>query len=188
MLHPLAWERGDQMSDMERQEEFTEFVLSIGPRLHLDAYRMCGDWHEAEDLTQMTLHKLYRRWDLLSRHDELAGYARQALLHTFCSEHRRPHWTREVSLAEVPDMRAVDDLVEDRMTLADAMRRLGPRQRAVVILRFWADLSVEQTAAALGCSTGTVTSQTHRALLTLRHTLSRNRWPAQPRPGELLAA
>ena len=47
MLHPLAWERGDQMSDMERQEEFTEFVLSIGPRLHLDAYRMCGDWHEA---------------------------------------------------------------------------------------------------------------------------------------------
>jgi RNA polymerase sigma factor (sigma-70 family) len=74
------------------------------------------------------------------------------------------------------------------MTLADAMRRLGPRQRAVVILRFWADLSVEQTAAALGCSTGTVTSQTHRALLTLRHTLSRNRWPAEPRPGELLAA
>lgn len=176
------------MSDMERQEKFTEFVLSMGPRLHLDAYRMCGDWHEAEDLTQMTLHKLYCRWDLLDRHDQLAGYARRSLLHTFYSERRLPHWTREVSLAEVPDIRAVNDLVDDRMTLADAMRRLGPRQRAVVILRFWGDLSVEQTAAALGCSTGTVTSQTHRALLTLRHALSQDRWPAEPRPGALSAA
>lgn len=157
---------------------FSAFIRLHRAWMVREAYWLCRDWHDAEDLTQMTMHKLYRRWDQLAHHEELAAYARQTLLNTFLAERRHSRWRYEISQAELPERNISDAAraVDDRVTLASAMQRLGPRQRAVVSLRFWADLSVEQTAVVLGCSPGTVTSQTHRALAMLRTVLTDDRW------------
>lgn len=155
-------------------QEFATFAETSRQWLLRDAYRLCGDRHEAEDLVQLTLYKVYRRWRRLSQHDELAGYVRQTLLNTFLNERRRPRWRHEVSKADLPDHGTADTakIIDDRTMLLAAVKRLGPRQRTVVALRFWADLSVEETAAVMGCSPGTVTSQTCRALASLRTALS----------------
>jgi len=152
---------------------FTVFAGSIRRRLHREAYRLCGDWHEADDLVQMTLYKVYGRWNRLTRRDELLAYTRQTLYRTYVSDRRRLRWKCEISYADLPERPADDHRsVDDRISLVAAMDHLGPRQRAVVVLRFWEDLSIEQTATMLACSKGTVTSQTHRALNTLRTVLN----------------
>jgi RNA polymerase sigma-70 factor (sigma-E family) len=172
MAQPRTGGPGEiRMSNFEHPKEFTVFAASIRKRLHREAYRLCGDWHEAEDLVQLTLYRVYRRWEQLTRHEELSAYTRQALLRAYHSERRRLRWKCEISQDELPELRSVDPNIDNRITMINSVRRLAPRQRAVVILRFWEDLSVEQAAAILGCSTGTVTSQTHRALNTLRHIL-----------------
>jgi RNA polymerase sigma-70 factor (sigma-E family) len=153
---------------------FTDYARAIRKRLCWEAYRLCRDWYEAEDLAQLTLHKVHRRWGRLTAQDQMIAYTRRALLHVYLSERRRLRWRYEVSQPEPPDTTATavgNHTVDDRVVLVAALNRLGPRQRAVVVLRFLADLSVEQTAAAMGCSIKTVTSQTHRALATLRKLL-----------------
>jgi RNA polymerase sigma-70 factor (sigma-E family) len=148
---------------------FEAYVRSSWRWLHQEANRLCGDWYEAEDLAQMTLHKIYDKWDRLTQQDQLMAYTRRTLLNTYISQHRRLRCTHEVARAELPDRACTGNpTIDDRITLLKAVQRLGDRQRAVVILRFWNDLSVEQTAQVLGCSVGTVASQTHRALNTLR--------------------
>ncbi|HWD01996.1 MAG TPA: SigE family RNA polymerase sigma factor [Amycolatopsis sp.] len=147
-----------------------EFARYFGERAHqlrATAFLLCGDWHRAEDLTQTALVKLYVAWPRLSRHDSLDAYARKVVLRTFLAENRRSRWKRERLTDVPPDVPAAsptsDDLVVQR-----ALAVLGPRQRAVLVLRYFEDLSVEETAAALGCSTGTVKSQAARGLATLR--------------------
>ncbi|WFE22480.1 SigE family RNA polymerase sigma factor [Solwaraspora sp. WMMD937] len=159
--------------------EFEAFVRVIRRWLRREAYDICGDWHEADDLVQVALWNVYQRWDRLERRAELGAYARRAMVRSFLTERRRSRWQREVPLSVAADaVQAMDShtSVDDRSILLPALRRLGSRQRTVVTLRFFRDLSVEQTARALGCAPGTVTSQTVRALETLRHHLQ-NRPP-----------
>ncbi|MGC9669503.1 sigma-70 family RNA polymerase sigma factor [Planosporangium sp. 12N6] len=153
---------------------FEAFVQTIRRWLRREAYGICGDWYEADDLVQVALYKVHQRWDQLDRHAELGAYARRVVVHSFLTERRRSRWRHEVATLvatdDVPTPNSYN-AVDDRALLLPALRRLGSRQRAVVTLRFLGDLSVEQTARLLGCSPRTVTSQTVRALQTLRHDL-----------------
>ncbi|GAA1578401.1 SigE family RNA polymerase sigma factor [Dactylosporangium maewongense] len=155
-------------------EDFVAYYAARGAMLHHTAFLLCGDWHLAEDLTQITFTKLYRVWHRVQRHDVLDQYARRVLLRAFLDERRRP-WRRE--LATDPESPALDGMAPEAVTSAErfqleqGLMRLSKRHRAVLVLRFWADLSVEQVAEILGCSTGTVKSQTSRGLAALRETL-----------------
>jgi RNA polymerase sigma-70 factor (sigma-E family) len=152
-----------------RGDDFTAYVSAIRPRLRRQAFVLCGDWHEADDLVQDTFVALYGRWPKLVRRDELDQYARTILVRKFVSLRRRVRWRREILCPEPPDRPQDRDEARDlRMSMLARLRRLPPRQRAVVVLRFWEDLSVEQTAAVLGISAGTVASQSHKALAALR--------------------
>jgi RNA polymerase sigma-70 factor (sigma-E family) len=158
----------------EHDQEFVAYYAARAVRLRNTAYLLCGDWHLAEDLTQVTFTKLYRAWPRLDRHEALDQYTRQVLLRTFLDERQRP-WRREKPTS--PEDVVLDTAVpevhgsEDRAVLRDALQRVPKRRRAVLVLRFWADLSVEQVADALGCTTGTVKSQTSRGLADLREAL-----------------
>jgi len=158
----------------EYEDDFVAYYTARGKDLRNTAFVLCGDWHLAEDLTQTTFTKLYKAWNRIQRHDVMDQYARRVLLHAFLDERRRP-WRRELST--VPDSAALDTVSydehgsEERAVLRTALLQLSKRHRAVLVLRFWADLSVEQVADVLGCSTGTVKSQTSRGLSNLREVL-----------------
>jgi RNA polymerase sigma-70 factor (sigma-E family) len=155
----------------DRDEEFVAYYAARGDMLRRTAYLLCGDWHLAEDLTQAAFTKLYRRWHRIQRHDVLDQYARRVLLRTYLDERRRP-WRREAPTEQAAlDRVAAGDQRDERLVLHAALARLGPRQRAVLVLRFWLDLSVDQTADVLGWATGTVKSQTSRGLASLREAL-----------------
>lgn len=142
--------------------------------LRRTAFLLCADWHQADDLVQDALIKVYARWHRIASRGDVDGYVRRVLVTTFLDARRRP-WRREVSYASVPD--AVDPTTDRAIAIAegsayaDALRAVPERQRAVLVLRFVEDLSVEQTADALGCSTGNVKSQTARGLARLREQL-----------------
>ena len=156
----------------ESADGFTGYAVSARPGLRREAYRLCGDWYEADDLVQETLWRIYRRWGALVRRGELASYAHRALVHVFLGERRHHRWRREVTHPRPEPQGSVSlPEIEQREVLRRALGRLGPRQRAVVVLRYCEDLSTEQVAAVLGCSTGTVASQAHRALRSLRAAL-----------------
>ncbi len=149
--------------------DFEEFVAARGPRLLRMAWLLTGDAHLAEDLLQTVLAKVWPRWHRISS-DHPEAYIRKALVHTHASWWRR-RWRGEVPHGEVPDTAAPADAyagVDLEQSLAAAVRTLPVRQRAVVVLRFFEDLSVEETAATLGCAPGTVKSQSAKALRTLR--------------------
>ncbi|KAB1922060.1 SigE family RNA polymerase sigma factor [Micromonospora sp. ALFpr18c] len=163
------------MAGVVNEVEFEAFVQASRAWLRHEAYYICGDWHVADDLVQVALCKLYQRWDRLSRRAALGAYARRVILRSYLSERRRLRWRCEVVALATVDIVSSEDpqsAVDDRQMLLKALRRLGPRQRSVVMLRFLDDLSVEQTARALGCAPATVTSQTARALSALRRALS----------------
>lgn len=171
----LHGERGILMADDVSRLEFDDFARSIRRWLRAEAYHLCGDWFESDDLVQIALCKLQQRWDRLDRHNELGAYARRIVVHSLLTERRRARWRLEVSTpieADAVANSAAYAAVEDRAVLLPALQRLGSRQRAVLALRFLHDLSVEQTAQTLGCSPGTVTSQTVRALASLRRDLA----------------
>lgn len=155
-------------ADDERQ--FTCWVEARAPALRRTAFLICGDWHAADDAAQTALTKLYLAWPRLTRRDDIDGYAWRVLVRSVTDEWRRPWRRRERSVDLVPD-RAADDptgQVDQQRAVLDALARLPGRQRAALVLRFWQDLSVEQTAAVLGCSVGAVKSHTSRGLHTLR--------------------
>jgi RNA polymerase sigma-70 factor (sigma-E family) len=154
-----------------RDRGFRDFYLARGARLRSTAYLLCGDWHLAEDLVQAAFTKLYLAWPRIYRYEHLDQYAHRTLVHTFFSERRRA-WRREDPVHEVPDRSApadgAGDESEDRLVLLAALAGLPDRQRATLVLRFFADMSVEQTADLLGVSAGAVKTHTSRALATLR--------------------
>jgi RNA polymerase sigma-70 factor (sigma-E family) len=155
----------------ERDAEFTAFVAARRPQLRRTAYLLCGDWHAAEDLVQIALAKVYAAWPRLRTDVTPDAYARRTLLRTHIDETRRP-WRREFTSTAIPDLPAAPGLpMEEREALLAALGSLAPGQRRVVVLRHWLGLSVEETAADLGCSTGTVKSQTVRAVTRLRAAL-----------------
>ena len=137
------------------------------------AYLLCGDWHLAEDLTQTVFIKLYRAWRRIERHDTMDQFARKVLLRTYLDERRRP-WRREFATEpEAAELELADfgDDAESRLAIRQAVLQLNPKHRAVLVLRFWEDMSVEQVAEVLDCSPGTVKSQTSRGLVSLRKLL-----------------
>jgi RNA polymerase sigma-70 factor (sigma-E family) len=157
-------DRGAQVST---RPEFAEFVAARSPALLRTAYLLTGDWASAEDLLQTALATCWRRWNRLSDHPE--PYVRKAMLTTFLSWRRR-RWTGEVPTGELPERGYADGTteVDERDAVWSALRRLPKRQRAVVVLRYFDDLSEQETAALLGISVGTVKSQTSKALSALR--------------------
>jgi RNA polymerase sigma-70 factor (sigma-E family) len=159
--------------DWER--DYTAWVDGRGGALRGTAYLLCGNWHAAEDLTQTTLTKLYLAWRRIDRAGSVDAYARQVLMRAFLDERRRP-WRREHVAADPPDLPAPGDAtgaVAERLALEAALRGLPPNQRSVLVLRYWCDLDVRATAAALGISDGTVKSATSRGLAALRAVLDR---------------
>jgi RNA polymerase sigma factor (sigma-70 family) len=127
------------------------------------AYLLCGDWDLAEDLTQATFIKLYEVWWRVSRRDVLDQYTRRMLVRAFLDERRRP-WRRERAASDgvVFEQPIHDPAVADQITLIAALAAVPPRQRAMLVCRFWFDLSVEETAEVLGCITGTEACQKRR--------------------------
>jgi RNA polymerase sigma-70 factor (sigma-E family) len=152
-----------------RDEEFTEFVASRQVHLRRIAYAVCGDWHRADDLLQTALTKLYVAWPRLRRDGREEAYVRQIIVRADIDEHRRP-WRREqAGLDERHDGPAREGLaVEERSALFEALQALPVMQRKAVVLRHWLGLSVEETAAELGISEGTVKSHTSRGVAALR--------------------
>ena len=166
----LPWRAGRR----DRDEDFVAYYQARGDNLRRTAYLLCGDWHLAEDLTQTAFTKLYRSWHRIERHDVVDQYARRVLLRAYLDERRRP-WRREFATtpasAELDIVSTADDTADERMVLWSALAGLSRRHRAVLVLRFWLDLPVEQVADLLGCSAGTVKSQTSRGLARLREAL-----------------
>jgi RNA polymerase sigma-70 factor (sigma-E family) len=150
-------------------EEFVEFAEVMFPRLRRTAFLLCGDWHTAEDLAQTALAKMFVAWREIRRHDGVHAYANRTLV-TYLA-HRRLKRTGELLTGRFPDRPAAAAAPETRMVVLDALATLPPRARAVVVLRYWADLSVEQVADVLNCSTGNVKSLSARALPRLRAVL-----------------
>jgi RNA polymerase sigma-70 factor (sigma-E family) len=156
----------------DRDDEFAEYYAARGAVMRKTAYLLCGDWDLAEDLTQTTFIKLYRVWGRVGRREVLDKYTRRVLVRAFLDERRRP-WRRERPTPPDTDFDrpARDPAIADQVALRAALGAVPPRQRATLVCRFWVDLSVEETAEMLGCSTGTVKSQTARGLAALRDVL-----------------
>ncbi|ALG14964.1 RNA polymerase sigma factor [Kibdelosporangium phytohabitans] len=154
---------------------FETFVArSNGPLTGL-AYLLCGDRHFANDLVQNCLIKLYRVWPKVQESASLDAYARKILLRCWLNEWRRPWRRSEARDGVVPDRPSVEGEPESRVdqahhndVLRTALARVPARQRAAVVLRYWSQYSVAETAAVLRCSEGTVKSQTARGLAALR--------------------
>ena len=156
----------------DRDEAFAEYFVARADTMRATAYLLCGDWHRAEDLVQAAFTKLYLAWDRVARHEALDGYVRQTLVRTYLDERRLGWWRRVRVTGSMPESGSVVHPTEDRLDLMAALATVPRRQRAVLILRYWEDQSVEDTAALLNCSTGTVKSQAARGLATLRTRLT----------------
>jgi RNA polymerase sigma-70 factor (sigma-E family) len=161
------------------EESFAEFVATRGTALLRTATLLCGARQDAEDLLQTALEKAYRHWGRLDADTDPEPYVRRILVNLVISRARRWKVLKEIATARLPERSTASPThaVELRGALIDELRRLGPRQRAVLVLRFWEDLSEAETARVLGCSVGTVKSQASRALAKLRERLDVNAAP-----------
>ena len=149
-------------------EGFSAFAVSRWPGLVRLAFGLTADRWMAEDIAQTTLARAYVAWRRVSRADDPDAYLRRILVNT---SHRRFRRHRVAEQPGDPPETPVDgpaDAVSERAALLAALRQLPSRQRAVVVLRYWEDLTDAQIGAALGCSPGTVRSQLSRALAKLR--------------------
>ena len=147
---------------------FTEFVHARHGALLRTAYLLTSDHHDADDLLQVALAKCAPQWPRIAHRPE--PYVRQVLARESISRWRRRRWREHVA-EQVPDHPSVDtatDAVDERLALRAALVQLPPRQRAVIVLRHYEDLSEKETAAVLGVSVGTVKSQNRDGLARLR--------------------
>jgi RNA polymerase sigma-70 factor (sigma-E family) len=153
---------------------YVEFVAASQQRLRRSAYLMTGDWQTAADATQEALIRVYVAWPRLKRGGGLPTYARRALVSAVVDAHRRRSTRERYEDRVEPEHERADhaDHAVDRAWLMEALDALAPRQRRCVVLRYFDDLSVADTAEALGCSEGTVKSQTSKALDHLRRALA----------------
>ena len=155
--------------DAQEREAFEALVDARSTSLLRTAYLLTGDWGTAEDLLQTALTKTWFRWHTLRDPQAAEAYVRTVMTRTFATWWRRK-WRGEQPTAVLPDVLAHDPYggVVARDLLRRALAELPPRQRAIVVLRFYEDLSEAQVAEALGCSLGTVKSTVSRALVRLR--------------------
>lgn len=164
---------------------FEDFVTSALPWLQRLGYAWTHDWHRAADLAQGALERVYAVWWRVSSRGDPWSYTRTVMLRLMISEDRkRPRRREEVSIAQEYHEPAIpSEDTEGRLDLMAAIARLPQRQRMVVLLRFVEDLPVTEVAGILHCSPGTVKSQTHHALVTLRGCLAESHRPTTVRPG-----
>jgi RNA polymerase sigma-70 factor (sigma-E family) len=156
---------------------FEELAAAGWPALYRYAYLLAGNHADAEDLAQQTLLKAYRSWSRVTASDSPPAYLRRMLTNTYLSE-RRPKKRRLELLTDAPPEPGHQQLTgaqvtraEERLTLWPHVKSLPPRQRAVVVLRYYEDLSEQEIAETLGCSRGNVKSTAHHALKALRAAL-----------------
>jgi RNA polymerase sigma-70 factor (sigma-E family) len=155
----------------DSEQGYVEYVTARVPALRRLAYVLSGDGHRADDLVQQTITTLYLKWHRARAADNLDAYVRTMLVRTFVDE-RRLAWSRVRLFGETPEPAPVEESgAEERQVLRAALRRVPRRQRTVLVLRFFYDLPVEEVAATMGCSAGTVKSQTSRGLTALRSLL-----------------
>jgi RNA polymerase sigma-70 factor (sigma-E family) len=158
----------------EDEREFGAFVTARASGLVRFAFLVCGDWHRAEDAVQTALARLYVAWSRVLDRGAIDPYVQRIVVRALIDERRLGWFRRERSTPDLPD-RAGHEVTAgtgDTVDLLAALRKVPPRQRAVLVLRYWEDQSVEQVAALLGCSPGTVKSQAARGLQTLRRLMS----------------
>lgn len=159
--------RGSEASRGSRAPaDFEAFAQASQRRLYRTAYLLCGDPDTARDLTQTTLAKMFQHWRTARAADHVEAYARTVLARTYLAERRRG--LRELLAHSRPGSRPSADQADLRVTLMSALAELPPRARAMVVLRYWEDQSVESVAALLKCSESTVKSQCSRSLAKLR--------------------
>lgn len=165
------------------EQEYIEYVKARLPRLRRLAYSLCGNEDQADDLVQEAVTKLYLHWSRAADVTHLDAYVRKILVRTFL-DGRRKGWWRVLLFGAVPDVRYTQEQsADDRTVLRDALAELPPRQRAVLVLRFLHDLPVREVAELLGCTEGTVKSQTSHGLTTLRRILGAQDFATAERRG-----
>jgi RNA polymerase sigma-70 factor (sigma-E family) len=163
----------DTLTGVEHLAEpdgFRPFVEARSSALLRAGWLLTGDWAAAEDLVQTALAAAWPKWDSLRRQDAPELYVRKIMVNTFLRWRQR-RWNGEVATGKLPETAAYGDvyaLVDARQSLLAALDRLPPRQRAVVVLRYFADQTESQTAEAMGCSVGAVKSHAAKALARLR--------------------
>ncbi|SCL44760.1 RNA polymerase sigma-70 factor, sigma-E family [Micromonospora citrea] len=160
----------------EEDEEYVEYVTVALSRLRRSAYLLCGDAHRADDIVQSALVTVYLQWSKIRRVENLDGYVHRILVRRYLDEARRS-WAKVLLSWRMPEMPSrTGPSVEDASAVRSALAVLSRGQRSVLVLRFFCDMSVQETATVLGCSTGSVKSQTSRALTTMRRLLG-EQWP-----------
>jgi RNA polymerase sigma-70 factor (sigma-E family) len=161
--------------DAGRERAFEEFVRDRSMGLFRTAYLIAGDVHQAEDLLQAGLEKAYRSWERISVMDQPEAYVRRIVINLANDRWRGRRYVKEVAYDDLMGGEAADDMaiVDLRHVLIAHLRRLPVAMRTVLVLRYWEGLSEAETAAALGCSVGTVKSQTSRGLSRLREAAGR---------------
>jgi RNA polymerase sigma-70 factor (sigma-E family) len=151
---------------------YEEYVAARWATLYRTAYLMAGNHADAEDLVQTALVKVYAAWSRVAAADAPDAYVRRVLTNTFLSSKRPLRVARERLVDQVPEQSTPPAGSEDRLSIWPHVSSLPPRQRAVIVLRYYEDLSEQQIADALGCSTGTVKSNASLALKSLRARMS----------------
>ncbi|MER7280250.1 SigE family RNA polymerase sigma factor [Dactylosporangium sp. NPDC000244] len=151
------------------RDEYVEYVTGRIAPLRRLAFLLCGDEHHADDIVQLTIEKLYRRWARVSGMEHVDQYVRQMLVRTFLDERRRP-WARVRLFDRAPEPAPVpvDGESETALAVRAALARVPKRQQAVLVLRYLCDLPVDEVATILNCSPGTVKSQCSRGLAAMR--------------------
>ncbi|AUY52319.1 SigE family RNA polymerase sigma factor [Streptomyces sp. CB01881] len=160
--------------------DFPAFVVSRGRHLQRTAFLLTGgDAHLAEDLVQEALGRVFMKWRKVSRLDNPSGYAQTVLVNTFLS-YRRKRSSSERVTDSVPETAVDGPDPALRLTLLRALGEIPAQDRAVLVLRFWEDRSVEETAAALRLSSTAVRSRSSRALARMRAALGTDLATAGP--------
>ncbi|MDN3357702.1 SigE family RNA polymerase sigma factor [Actinomadura sp. DC4] len=161
-----------------RDREFSDFVgVSRVNLLRTACMLTAGDRFLAEDIVQTALARVYVAWPRIRERASAEAYARKAVVTAFLDETRRPWWQREKATGELPEPAMSGDAFGEVDGQLDggavrlALAELPPRMRAVIVLRHELDLSIEETASALGCAKGTVKSMNSKALEKLRAAL-----------------
>ena len=156
------------------ERDFAEYFAAKRDSVRRTAYLLCGDWHRADDLAQTAFVALHRKWNRIRDRAATDAYVRRTLVRASIDESRRP-WRRERQVEQLPEPEAagtrLDDQVATRADLLAGLRTVPPKQRAVLVLRYFEGLDVAGVAKALGCSEGNVKSQTSRGLAHLREAL-----------------
>ena len=156
----------------EAEREYVEYVSARLAHLHRAAYLLCGDGHRADDIVQATLTALYRHWHRAAAAENIDAYVHRMLVRRFLDE-KRLAWSRVLLVShQLERPEPAPDGFDDADAVRAALGSLPRGQRAVLVLRYLCDMSINDTAAALRCSTGNVKAQTARALEAMRARLT----------------